>query len=139
MMSLSLMAIPVLLDTTDDPAQLFHQWVRMYHYGHQVMPTLAVATCLLYACSVLHSRIAGRQWGVYAVAAVTTVTMLPFTWVFMAPTNNILFRLEVESKGASVASFAEAQGLVMKWGWLHITRSLFPLAGAALGLTGIFQ
>ena len=47
-MSLSLMAIPVLLDTTTQAPQFFHQWVRMYHYGHQVLPTIAISTFLLY-------------------------------------------------------------------------------------------
>jgi hypothetical protein len=73
---------------------------------------------------------------VFAVAGATTILMVPFTWIFMAPTNNTLFRLENESKVASVANLAEAQELVIKWSWLHVVRSLFPLAGAILGTTG---
>lgn len=139
MMGLSLMAVPVLLETTTEPSQLFHQWVRMYHYGHQVLPTMAVATCLLYGYTAIRKRAAGRRWSVFAVAGMTTVIMLPFTWIVMAPTNNTLFRLEVESKAAPVANWGQAQELVTKWSWLHFVRSLFPLAGAILGLTGTFQ
>lgn len=138
-MSLSLMAVPVFLDATTDPAQLFHQWTRMYHYGHQLMPTMAVATCLLYGYSSISKRAAGRRWAMFAVAGMTTVVMLPFTWIVMAPTNNTLFRLEGESKVAAVTSLGEAQELVSKWRLLHFVRSLFPLAGALLGLTGTFQ
>ena len=141
-MSLSLMAIPVLLDTTTQPSQLFHQWVRMYHYGHQVLPTLAVATFLLYGYAAVSKRAASRPWGIFAAAGVTTLSMLPFTWVFMVPTNNTLFRLDGESKAAAaaaVASWGEAQELVTRWSWLHLVRSLFPLAGAVLGLMAIFS
>ncbi|MCJ1247984.1 Anthrone oxygenase AgnL2 [Trapelia coarctata] len=139
MMSLSLMAIPVFLDTTTQPSQLFHQWVRMYHYGHQVLPTMAVATFLLYAYAAISKGAAKNPWAVFVVAGATTVSMLPFTWIFMVPTNEILFRLEGESKAALVASLDEAQELVKTWSWLHLVRSLFPLAGALLGLTGTLQ
>lgn len=134
------MAIPVLLDTTSEASQLFHQWVRMYHYGHQMLPTLAVATFLLYGYAAFSKRAASnRSWGVLAVAGLTTLSMVPFTWIFMVPTNNTLFRLEVESKGAAVASWDEAQELVTTWSSLHMARSLFPLAGAVLGSMATFQ
>ncbi len=139
MLSLSLMAIPVFFETTTEPAQLFHQWARMYHYGHRVAPTMALATSLLYAYTAIHKRAAGRRWVVFAVAGVTTMIMVPFTLIFMVPTNNTLFRLQAESKAAPVASLGEAQELVTKWSRLHVVRSLFPLAGAILGLMGILQ
>lgn len=53
----------------------------------------------------------------------------------MVPTNNTLFRLEVENRNVSLSSIDEAQRLVKYWSWLHLIRSFFPLAGAALGLT----
>ena len=71
-----------------------------------------------------------------AVAGATTLSIVPFTLILMAPTNNTLFRLEKESKVASVASLAEAQELIIKWSWLHVVRSLFPLVGAILGTMG---
>jgi hypothetical protein len=136
MMSLSLMAVPVFLDTTTQPSQLFHQWARMYHYGHQVLPTMAVATFLLYAYAAICKRAAKNSRVMLVLAGATTLSMLPFTWVFMVPTNNTLFRLEVESKSALVASLGEAQELLKTWSWLHFVRSLLPLTGALLGLTG---
>jgi hypothetical protein len=139
MMSISLIALPVLFDTTPEASLLFKEWVRLYHYGHQVLPTMAVATCFLYGFTAINKRAARQRWGIFAVAGVTTVLMLPFTWIFMAPTNNILFGLEAESKVAAVASLSEAHAIVNKWKWLHIVRSLFPLTGAILGLTGIFK
>lgn len=139
MMSLSLMAVPVLLDTTTEAPQLFFQWTRMYHYGHQVLPTMAVATFLLYSYTCTKRRSAKKPWGVFALAGMTTVSMLPFTWIFMVPTNNELFRLEAASKAEPlVMGILGAKELVVKWSWLHFTRSLLPLTGAVLGTLGTF-
>ena len=139
-MSLSLMAIPVLLDTTTQAPQLFHQWVRMYYYGHQVLPTMAIGTFLLYSYTSAKKRGARKPWGLFAVAGVTTISILPFTWVFMVPTNNELFRLEGVSKTEPmVRGIVEAKELVVKWSWLHSIRSLLPLAGAIMGTIGTFR
>lgn len=111
----------------------------MYHYGYQVMPTMAVATFLLYGYAAISNRAAGKRWSVFAVAGVMTVMIVPFTWVVMAKMNNTLFRLEMETKVAVVASLDEAKALVMMWHYLHFVRSLFPLAGAIVGLLGILS
>jgi hypothetical protein len=133
MMSLSLMAVPVFLDTTTDSALLTRQWVRMYHYGHQVLPTMAVVTFSLYGYSVFRRRAAQRSWGRTLLAGITTVAMLPFTWLVMVPTNDTLFALEVASRAAPAATLEEVKALVVKWSWMHMTRSFFPLIGAVLG------
>ncbi|KAK4168183.1 hypothetical protein QBC43DRAFT_115655 [Cladorrhinum sp. PSN259] len=142
MASLSIMAVPVFLDTTPEAPLLFTQWARMYHYGHQVLPTMAVGTLLLYAYTAVKRRggssqnpkQAKRSWGPIALAGLTTVVMIPFTWIFMVPTNNELFRLELVSRAEpAVKGLAEAKELVVKWAWLHLARSLFPLAGAVVG------
>lgn len=139
MMSLSLMAVPVLLETTTEAPQLLFQWVRMYHYGHQVLPTMAVGTFLLYSYTCIKRSRAKKPWAVFALAGVTTISMLPFTWFVMVPTNNELFRLEVASKVEPlVMGILGAKELVVKWSWLHFTRSLMPLAGAVLGTVGTF-
>jgi hypothetical protein len=133
MMSLSLMAVPVMLDTMKDPPQLYHQWARMYHYGHQVLPGMAVTTLMLYGYIGMKKRAAKRPWTIFVVAGAVTVAMLPFTWIFMVPTNNKLFDLDAKSSGAVVTTVVEAQNLVRKWSWLHMARSMFPLAGAVIG------
>ena len=135
-MSISVITVPVLLDTTKDPSHMFSQWACTYHYGLRIFPTMAVATFLLYCYTAITKRAAGRRWRVFAVAGATTLSIVPFTLILMAPTNNTLFRLEKESKVASAASLAEAQELVIKWSWLHVVRSLFPLVGAILGTMG---
>lgn len=138
MMSLSVIVVPVLLDTNSDPNHILRQWARLYHYGHIYMPALCVTTCALYIFAALSKTTAAgqRQWSRYATAAVSTVVMIPFTWLVMTPTNNTLFRL---GASGSVMDLNLVRGLVVKWSWLHVTRSLSPLLGAFLGFTGILE
>ncbi|KKK27048.1 hypothetical protein ARAM_005672 [Aspergillus rambellii] len=135
MTALSAMAVPVLLDTTTHPPQLFHQWVRMFHYGHLILPTLSVATSLLYGYIAASRKACKKPWRTAALAGIATVMMVPFTWVFMSPTNSLLFQLEAASRTMpDVATVEEARRLVVKWSWMHLARSVFPLAGAALNV-----
>ncbi|KUJ13603.1 DUF1772-domain-containing protein [Mollisia scopiformis] len=141
MMGISLMTIRVFLDTDTQASHLLQQWVRLYHYGHQVMPSLAIATCGLYSYITISKRASHRPWLIYALAAVTTVSVVPFTWIVMAPTNNSLFQLDAENQvaGATMTSLEHVQELVTRWGWLHGIRSSFPIVGAALGFTGVLR
>lgn len=140
MASLSAFVIPVLLDTNVAADHMLRQWVRLYHYGHIYMPALCVATCGIYVYAALGKRraAAGSDWSrCYALAAVSTIAMVPFTWLVMAPTNNTLFRLE--SLGSAVTDLALVRILLVRWAWLHAMRSLSPLLGAYLGFTGLVQ
>lgn len=145
MVCLSAVVVPVMLDTNSDSTHLLRQWVRLYHYGHIYMPAVCVGTCGLYAYTAWTTRRAmkGRQrgeWAQYAWAGLTTFAMVPFTWLVMTPTNNTLFRLEALAGGAaSVAGLEIVQQLVVRWGWLHLARSAFPLLGALLGLIGVLK
>ena len=134
MMSLSLISVPVFLESTSRSSQLFYQWTRMYHYGHLILPGMAVTTLALYVYAAFSRRTTKQPWIVYALAGIITISMVPFTWIFMVPTNNTLFRLEVENRAASLSSIDYAQDLVRHWSWLHLLRSFFPLTGAVLGL-----
>lgn len=140
-MGLSLLAVPVLLDTDTKPSHLLAQFVQLYQYGHRTMPALAVATCLLYGYIARRKRATSRSWLIHAVAGVATITMVPFTWLVMLPTNNTLFRLNEEKETSLTASgdLVQVQELVLRWSRLHLIRSLFPLAGAIVGFKGLLQ
>ncbi|KAF2178416.1 DUF1772-domain-containing protein, partial [Zopfia rhizophila CBS 207.26] len=141
MMSLSAIAVPVFLDTNTSSTHLLRQWARLYHYGHIYMPAVCVAAASLYGYVALRQRVSNRkQWRIYAAAGVTTITMVPFTWLVMVPTNNTLFRLrELASATASAVDLSAVQKVVVRWAWMHVVRSLFPLVGAILGLVGVLQ
>ncbi|KAA6412020.1 MAG: noranthrone monooxygenase [Lasallia pustulata] len=141
MMSLSAIVVPVFLDTDTESTHLVRQWARLYHYGHLYMPAVSVAATGLYGYVALRKRASNRnQWFIYAAAGATTITMVPFTWLMMAPTNTTLFRLEaLASATASAVELSTVQELVVRWAWLHVVRSVFPLVGAILGLVGVLQ
>lgn len=102
-------------------------------------PTMALATCLIYSYAALKRRSTQQAWGIFALAGLTTLSIAPFTWVFMVPTNNELFRLEGLGKaGGLKMGLEEAKELVSKWSRLHVVRSLLPLAGVVMGAMGTF-
>jgi hypothetical protein len=136
MMSLSAFVIPVFLGTNSDAGHTTRQWALLYHYGRTYMPALCIATCGIYGSAILGKHKASRK---YAFAIASTIAMVPFTWLAMAPTNNMLFGLEEASRSGSVIEPSLVRGLAVKWAWLHVARSLFPLLGAFLGFTGLLQ
>jgi len=138
MTSLSLIAVPVFLDSIPSAPQLFHTWARMYYYGHQALPTMAVGTLGLWTYTVVKRRSAKKPWRTFALAGAITVLMLPFTWLVMVPTNNELFRLEAAGSEIGSVTFGDARALVVSWAWMHLARSVFPLAGAILGAVATF-
>ncbi|KAJ9142485.1 hypothetical protein NKR23_g7294 [Pleurostoma richardsiae] len=137
MASLSMMVIPVLLDTNPDPSHTLRQWVRLYHYGHIILPALSVGTCGLYSYAALSGR--SPRPATYAKAALATIIMVPFTWLVMVPTNNTLFGLEASGPSVTAADWDMVQGLVVRWAWLHATRSVAPLVGAIVGFRGLIR
>lgn len=136
-MSLSAFAVPVFLDTNANTEQLLRQWIQLYRYGHMYIPALCIVTFGLYAYVSLSRRASShKQWYQYGVAATLTISMVPFTWVAVAQTNNTLFRMESRNLATELTL---ARALVLKWVWLHVMRSLFPLFGAIIGFVSLLQ
>ncbi|ETI19897.1 hypothetical protein G647_08912 [Cladophialophora carrionii CBS 160.54] len=139
MTALSLMAVPVLLETTSLPAQLLHQWVTMYAYGHRVLPGLAIVTCLIYLGVAFTRRTRNDAWVRYGLAGIVTVNIVPFTLIFMVSTNNTLFGLERDARVAGLVTTDIETGkeLVTRWSRLHLMRSMLPLVGTVIGVTAV--
>lgn len=136
MTCLSVLVIPVCLETIDDPTQLLRQWARIYHYGSTYAPALSLATCGLYGYIATRNR---QKRGTFISAAVATAAIIPFTLLVMAPTNNILHRLEastVSGASESTVELSMVQNIIVRWAWLHLARSVFPLVGVYLGFKG---
>ncbi len=139
-MGLSLIAIPLLLDSNTQTDQLLRQWVCLYNYGHRLLPAISIATLVTYAYVVYRKWTGGASWTSYAVAGALTVGIIPFTLIFMHSTNNLLFRLEEEiGANPKVTTLENAQTLVTKWSRMHLVRSCFPLAGALLGFSTLLK
>lgn len=136
-MSICFIAVPVVLDTASDSSQLLPQWARIFHYGHRIMPAMAAGTLLLYSYTSATQHGGQKDWRLLALAGVTTMSIAPFTWIFMRRTNCELFQLGAQPKAAEME---RVRKLVVQWTWLHFTRSLLPLAGMVMGVVaaGIF-
>ncbi|KIA75621.1 hypothetical protein HK57_00553 [Aspergillus ustus] len=134
MMSVYLLAIPSLFETTTDPGHLVRHWHRIFMNGHIKGPIISLTTTALYGLAALAKYNAGQKWGVFATAGATTIAMVPFTLTIMASTNEALFRMEAEVQKGRNPTWGEAERLVRNWSRFNLTRAFFPLAGAVLGL-----
>ncbi len=135
-MSVFMITIPVMIETTRQPGKLVNHWRRIYLSGHIRGPAIAATTGLIYACAAWSKYAAGEPWRVFAAAGLATVCIVPFTLTFMQGTNNALFRADdLASKGTEPA-WADAERLVRRWGRLNAIRALIPLTGGVIGLLG---
>lgn len=142
MFSLSIIMIPVLLETNSTADGLVRQWKRLYHYGHICMPTMAVSVTGLYGFAAARCFSSGSaNWKSNAAAGALTIGIVPFTLLVMAPTNDALFatRAPILSPAHALENLAEVQRLIMKWVWLHAVRSVFPLVGAVVGSRDVLR
>ncbi|KAL4784880.1 hypothetical protein BJX76DRAFT_356617 [Aspergillus varians] len=136
MMSVYLLAMPSLFDTTTDPGHLLRHWSRIFYNGHVKGPGICLTTTALYGIATITKYSTGEPWGIFAAAGLTTVGMVPFTLTVMARTNNALFLLEGEVQKGNTPAWSDAERLVQRWNRFNAARALFPLIGAVLGLLG---
>lgn len=94
------------------------------------MPKVAGTVALAYAYAAYDAHSRGTSWKGYLSAAALVISIVPFTIVFMTPTNSTLL---AAVSGQSVLSQATLSELIRKWSFLNITRSFLPLLGAATG------
>ncbi|OJJ05581.1 hypothetical protein ASPVEDRAFT_153772 [Aspergillus versicolor CBS 583.65] len=134
MMTISLISIPVALETAAEPSHLLHLWTCMFHYGHRLHPTIAALTSTLYGCCALRRRGANKSWAAFAWAGLLTMSISPFTWLFLLPTNKVITNLVHGSQGAGAIEMEDARRLVIKWSWMHLVRSIFPLVGGIIAM-----
>ncbi|KAI8623045.1 hypothetical protein F5Y19DRAFT_460081 [Xylariaceae sp. FL1651] len=143
MMNIAILDVPVLLDATNphSSATILSHWCKLYDRGSRLYPSISVTVCSLYLYAMLRSNnISSRSSrGFYfLVAAVTTLTMIPYTLLVMMPTNNMLFQARNFTFSGAETPWEEVRELVIHWQQLHFLRSLFPLAGSVIGMLGAF-
>jgi len=137
-MNLFLLTIPVMLETTHEPAQLVQQWSCVFKNGHRKGPIISIATGLMYCYTAWSNHAGGAPWKVFALAGALTMGMVPYTLITMGGTNNALLRAEAKIKsGDDGISWKDVAILVRTWNKLNAIRALFPLSGAVLGMLAI--
>ncbi|KAH9866835.1 hypothetical protein IAQ61_007424 [Plenodomus lingam] len=131
----SMIAVPMILKTTPpDSSLLLRQWHFIYSSGHKVGPKLAVASGLLYWTAAWTTQERGKTIALYAYSGALTMSMVPFTWLFIVRINNAIFAEIEKNRAGTPTNLADAQYLVGRWRKLNIARTVFPILGAALGL-----
>ena len=109
----------------------------MYDLGLALGPATAVLACatLGYTSYAKYSfDPTSGDWQGLAIAALGTVSIVPFTWIFLLPINALL--LAEYDKKAEQRAMTEAQvkDTVAKWGNINLYRSILPLLSVIFGL-----
>lgn len=77
---------------------------------------------------------------IYSTAALLTIGMVPYTMIFMLPTNDKLTakaEQHASAKGAVATDDKEVIELLKKWSFLSGVRGLLPLMGGVVSLAAI--
>ena len=123
---------------------LARQWQIAFDRGKLINPSLALISATAYGFLTysLYKTLNHTKAEIYAVAAIVTMSLWPWTTIVMWPTNVKLFKKYDEMKDMGIKEEAIETGaakgesikeLVDWWGVLNVGRSLFPMAGALLG------
>lgn len=141
--SISFLSVPSLL-LAPSPL-LAQQWQLIFDRGKIINPAIVLVSVITYG--FLSYRLYGGlnhpKAEMYALSAIFSLGMVPWTQLVMWPTNVALFRKYDERKNLGVDEKATEVGLakgestkelVDTWATLNVVRGLFPLAGAVLGM-----
>ncbi|KAK0104865.1 hypothetical protein ONS95_005131 [Cadophora gregata] len=144
LLSLSYISIPALLSVDLPETHLIDLWRTVYFRGFRLSPPLAVPSglaCL--ASAMLSSQVDSRSTSYLLTAALLNLSVVPYTILFVSPTNKKLM-----AKGATLAkkstekniqntrddmnSIEETRMLCARWAALNYGRMLLPLGGMVL-------
>ena len=142
-MSISYLTVPSFL-LAPSPV-LARQWQVSFDRGKIINPGIALVSVFSYAFLSyrLYRTLNHPKAEMYAISAIATLGIWPYTIFGMMPTNKKLLQKNEELKGLSVEEKAAEVGLakgestkelVDRWGMLNFGRGMLPLVGAVLGL-----
>lgn len=106
-------------------------WAEVFRCGIALMPKVAATVAAAWGYAAYDARSRGDSWTGYVAAGALTVSIVPFTLIFMGKTNDAL---HLAAKGASTLGSAQVAELLDRWGSLNLVRSALPLLGAVTGL-----
>ncbi|MCJ1257721.1 hypothetical protein MMC24_005547 [Lignoscripta atroalba] len=145
-LAVSYLAIPSLLLAPS--TLLVHQWRRIYERGVATAPPLAAMSSLSFAYLAYQSQASplstdDSRAQLYALAALATLCIVPYTLVFMRSVNAKLLakagqtsiaNLKEDIDEGAVLEGESVKELVDWWAVLNFGRGIFPMVGAVLGL-----
>lgn len=133
-----------LVPATNTPSgpisNMSRQWQEIYFRGHRMGPGLMILSgATLGAATYWANQRLARQ--LFGLAAITAVSVIPYTLIFMAPTNNELHRRSYAiTKGSRDMKDLDASStlsLVANWIALNKGRAAISLFATYLGLAGL--
>lgn len=129
---------------------LARQWRTIYDKGVIATPFISLLSsssfCVL--SYKLFMTLNHPKSELYAVAALATISILPYTLVIMAPTNKKLINLATESEllgaddkfvASSISQPETVRELAARWTMLNYGRGLFPLIGSFVAAWATFR
>ena len=128
---------------------LVREWHTTYSRGVAVAPALAIFSALnyLYLSYNLSFTLNHHKAEIYALAALATGSIAPFTLIIMKNVNGKLYGKVEESKeldrseemNETKAKKGEhSQELLKWWSILNASRGMLPFTGACLGIYASF-
>lgn len=144
-LSVSYAFVPALWDAPD--STMVRQWRTVYNRGANAAPLLSVISTASFgflSFKLVKTLNQGKAEA-YALAALSTISIVPYTLLVMASTNKKLkdkaAQADKEKKKAENRISKDERGntelvkdLVVRWQLLNAGRGVFPLVGALLGL-----
>jgi len=124
------------------------QWQHMYSNGAHTAPLIASGAAVCWAYLAIKARlyrgISNGPLGFYTTAAITVISIIPFTLAAIVPTNNKLDHLATLSKSSSPTADVkvkspEVEGLLQKWKKLNMTRALLTGSSFLAGVWGVLN
>ncbi|KAI8629688.1 hypothetical protein F5Y19DRAFT_74065 [Xylariaceae sp. FL1651] len=130
--ALSVFGIPTILNGGASSEVMVRQWRFQFLRGQAIMPGLGALNAVNYWTVAYHCWSQGLEWRGFAVAGVSTFFMIPYTLVFIMPTNTKL--LVASESREKTLSHDSATALLKKWGDLNVVRAVVALVGTGFAL-----
>lgn len=125
------------------------QWRKLYSQGKAAAPPLAALSAMSFSFLAykLSKTLNQTKGELYALAALSTISIVPYTLIVMRATNDKLtnkandsetWSIKDEEDGLGLEKGKSAKELLDWWGLLNFARGMFPLIGAGLGAWASF-
>jgi len=130
----SVLTVPILYTRpTSISAPIFSEF---YTRGFHTLVPLGVFSA---SCSALAAYLLPSRRELWVVAAVSTISQLPWTALAMRNTNNRLIAIAGSKSEQEKASNEEVVGLLRQWAWMNIFRGLLAMVGGLAGLWAVIE
>ena len=128
----SVLTLPILYTrpiATSTP--IFHE---LFTRGAVTLVPLAILSA---TCSATAAYLLPSQRTLWTIAALATITQIPWTLIVMMSTNNRLVGIAGSKAEQAKVSKEEIVVLLKRWTWMNAVRGLFALVGGLVGALAV--